>query len=484
MSPSLFFATVDETELNAALAGTKVHGYPWNGQHPTFRMGPRTFGMLCKQHDSDFFQPLVLIVRKDEHRRLFGRLAQIRTDFSPLTTWCHILTPKQFEPFHELNREPELGGFEAAWTGVAVAEALLLSDIQLSDLKIPACLATVSFAIARSAALWQTPIEETIERYDAAHQLFRPTDQRMLRLRAAFDPVWNVLAVASDYAPSKPDSRLGLLVEAVTSLHHARLNNIPDEQSGFFQRLSGIAAEAEELIGLPRLTPEQRVKIFDNITSRLAAPNDSGVSRIALAMLAGYVSTVAAGGAASLSLLQPHAQRWPEITGWAYALGSLGQRVVWTSSFDGLGRLIIRELMRAFRLDEGPTCDFALDEATILFDAQLADPFVYLRIKQARIATISLVPGVNVPVPLREQSPEARSSEDVRRDRQSDNLARSVSSDTLEVLSEAVWRRLRSRIESYVDTAARNSLRNLERNRSNRRSSEQSKLPLKGPSDK
>src|ERR1700677_4518754 len=106
MSPSLFFATVDETELNAALVGTQVHGYPWNGQHPTFRMGPGTFGMLCKQHDSDFFQPLVLIVRKDEHRRLFGRLAQIRTDFSPLTTWCHILTPKQFEPFHELNREP------------------------------------------------------------------------------------------------------------------------------------------------------------------------------------------------------------------------------------------------------------------------------------------------------------------------------------------------------------------------------------------
>ena len=486
MSPSLLFANLDEAELNAALAGKGVHGYPWSEHHhPMVRTSSDTFGLLCRQYDSDFSQPLVIIAHEANRRRLFGRLAQIRTDFSPLSTWCHVLTPKQFEPFHQLNREADLGGLEAAWTGLTVAEALLLSDMQISDIKIAACLATLSFAIARSAALWQTPIEDVVERYDTAHQLFRPQEHRTTRLRTALAPIWEVLEVGSDYALASPNSRVRPLAEAVISLHRARLDNIPDEELRFFLPLSMVVPEAANLFRLPQLTPEQRVKEFDNVILKLAnTSNDHPIVRHALAMLAGYISTVAAGGTASLSLLQPHTHRWPEITGWAYVLGSLGQRVVWTSSFDGLGRLIIRELMRAFRLDEAPACDFALDEASVLFDAQLPDPFVYLRIKQARIATVSLMPGVNVPVPLREQSVDVRSIEDGIRDRQRHAIGKSANAD-LELLTDAVLRRLRGRIETLVDTTVRNSMRNIDKGRlPGKRSSQQSKLPLKGPDDK
>lgn len=488
MAPELLFASVDEPELNGLLSG-KSSGvaFPWHGRYSLARVPTGSFGVLCKKRrDSNFLQPLAIVAREEEFRRLFGRFAQVRSDLSPLTTWCHLFSSKRFESIDELSREANLGGLEAAWTGLAVAEAMLLSEMPVSRLKIAACLATQSFAIARTKALWDNSIKEILERYDSAHQMFRAKESRTIKLRTALDPVWASLSAASDYESKNHSLQLAPLVEGIRALHRARLDNDPEEASQLFIPLAAVVREAEVLHRLPQLTPEQRVREFDKVISGLSAiaPNESLVSRHALAMLAGYLSTVAAGGAPSLSLLEPHAQRWPEMTAWAYVLGSVGQQVVWTSSFDGLGRLVIRELMRSLRLDEAPTCDFSLDEAAVLFDSQLTDPLVHLRIKQSRIVTVSLTPGVNILVPLGEQIQEARSTDSLNRERAAEGSDRSINAETLELVSEAVWRRLRGRIERYVEALSRDSFRNYERGRPIKRSSAQSKLPLKGPDDK
>src|SRR5690606_30239228 len=139
-----------------------------------------------------------------------------------------------------------------------------------------------------------------------------------------------------------------------------------------------------------------RLRLFDMLVDRLDRTNERDFARrVGLAFLAGYLATIAAGGAPSLALTESSAQRWPEITAWAYVIGGLGERVVWSSGFDGLGRLVARELMRPLRLDEPPMCDVALDEVQVLVDPQLSDPFVHLRLKQARIVSIALLPGVN-----------------------------------------------------------------------------------------
>ena len=139
--------------------------------------------------------------------------------------------------------------------------------------------------------------------------------------------------------------------------------------------------------------------------------------------------------------------RWPEILAWAYVAGSLGESVLWTSSFDGLGRLVTRELTRSFRLDEPPTCDFALDEGSVLIDPKLSDPFVHLRIKQARIVTIALMPGVNIPVLIGE-SPSIGLRE---RTSQSRKRAERIPNDTkpelMAQLADALWPYIRERVE-------------------------------------
>jgi hypothetical protein len=61
-------------------------------------------------------------------RRLCGRYAQLRSDFSPLSSWCHLLTPKLFAPMESVLRVASLQGLEAAWVGLTIAEALLSVD--------------------------------------------------------------------------------------------------------------------------------------------------------------------------------------------------------------------------------------------------------------------------------------------------------------------------------------------------------------------
>lgn len=481
MMSEILFVSANDTDLNSLLKGKTVGiERQWHGRH-SVRVSHGEVGVLCKQlnYSSDLVQPLALIVQEAEYRRLFGRIAQVRSEFSPLSAWCHILTPERFESLDEPCREANVGGFDAAWTGLVVAEALLLSQLPISKLKIAACLATQTFAIARGKALWNIPINDSVLRYDQAQQLFRTRESRSAKLRSALHPIWNILSSSASSALVYEQNLLPL-VRSIQSLLEARSSESGDEAARFCLPLMSIVPEAEVLMRLPSLTPEQRVREFDKIIAAMSGVHSEAdvAKRHAYAMVAGYYATIAAGGAPSLSLLDSHNRRWPEIMAWAYVLGSIGERIIWTSSFDGLGRLVARELMRPFRLDEAPTCDFTLDEAFVLVDSQLTDPLVHLRIKQSRIVTVGLLAGVNILVSMGDQLAEHRET-DVSHsaERSADKLDGNISPKALDAITETVFRRLRGQMERYVDLRIQ-SLEGTsgDRPRTNKR---QSKLPFK-----
>lgn len=479
MMQHLHFAAVGEPELNGLLEGRLViPGVPWRGGGGVTRIAQGEFGVLFRQqaHHPDVAQPFVIVAREETYRRLLGRLAQIRSDLSPLTAWCHLITPNRFDALDDAGREADLGAYEAMWCGLVVAEALLLSELPISKLKIAACLSTQSFAVGRSRALWGVHSREALQKYDAAQQMFRPRETRITKLRSLLEPIWSSIAEASSETPAN-NSSLAPLVYAVRALRNARQSGNLDEGFQFSLQLKSIVPDLEVFSRLPQLGPEQRVREFDRLVSRLnETPSSDVLLRNSIAMLAGYLSTVVAGGAASLSLLEPHSQKFPEMMLWAYALGGVGERVVWTSSFDGLGRLIARELLRPVRFDEQPTCDFSLDEAAALFDPHLAEPTVHLRIKQSRAATVGLLPGVNIAVPLSDQVIEGRQDGLIARDRSRDEIDRR-SPESLDLIAEAVFQRLRGRIESLMEgVVARDS----ERSRLSKKSSGQPKLPFRG----
>ena len=401
MLPDVNFSKVNDDQFNLLMEGAHPqHSVPWSLRDTPVRLANNEFGVLwaSTQSEASVARPLAVVVRREDQQRLFGRFAQLRSDLSPFSAWCHIVTPDRLDAMDDLGRDANLGDYAAAWTGLVVAEAMLLAERSVARIRIAACMATQTFAVARANALWSPPFQETIQKYDLAQTLFPSEHRRSPRIRSAFEPIWSVLATLSLGAVRPHDDRLLPLVEAIHLLHLARIHKDPDEATPFLRPLRNILPD-ELMNGLERLSslsPEARVQAFDRSVSYLEK-SQSPRERQIFAAVAGYLATIAAGGIPSLSLLTASAQQWPEITAWAYVLGGVGEPVVWTSSFDGLGRLVARELLRPVRFDEPPTSDFALDEALMIMDPQLSDPLVHLRIKQSELLPSQFIPGSTCP---------------------------------------------------------------------------------------
>jgi len=490
------YTVADESELDELLSGHEVGGSTtWSKWSKPSRPRPGSTGVVwIKGNDpNDPAHPLVLISHEEDIRRLCGRYAQLRSDLSPLTAWCHLLTPQFMEPLESLVRTPDLAGMQAAWTGLIVAEAALLAERPVASIRISACIATQSFAIGRTNALWaRVPLEDIVKRFDTANRLCRSEttvqrgESRVAKLRLSLEPIWHTLVGLSQGRNVIRSSELEPIIAALQALRQARTDKDKQEARQLIRPLVTLVPEADTFEQLTELAPEARLRLFDKLVAALSNTPGERPSqrRNALAVLAGYLATVAAGGAPSLTLAEPHASRWPEITAWAYLIGGIGENVVWTSSFDGLGRLVARELLRPLRLDEPPTCDFSFDEANVLADSKLSDPLVHLRVKQARLVTVALLPGVNIAIPITEAAIQgAAKSEPNRPARTPETHVH----DPIAAFADALWPHIRTRMDEYMRSMQRGGDYPTQeseaspQNRGKRRSGSQPQLPLSNP---
>jgi hypothetical protein len=483
MGTEYHFTTATEEQLNTILAG---HDIGSSAPVPAWETLPRSnssIGVVYTKRPelAGVIQPVVLIVNDNDVRRLYARFATLRTDFSPLSSWCHVLSPDRFRAIDDLTREADLGGLQAAWTGLAIAEALLSTEKKLPNLLVTSCLATQTFAIARAKALWGVSVNALLDIYDTSRRIFKTPapETRGIRQRSALTPVWSSLSMLSG---SESNTEFRGVVEALRALTRARLDKDPQEARHLASPLLGVCQEGEWFSNLEDLTPEKRLSLFDRL---VAAINESGADRFslrrtALSLLAGYLATVAAGGSPTLSLVEATSRRWPEITAWAYVIGGVGEAVYWTSSFDGLGRLVAREMMRPLRLNDAPTCDCSVAEAEVLVDTKLRDSLVHLRIKQARTGTVALLPGVNVTVSLEEPaSREIGKDEYARQKGRELNAYNFAERDSITPLVEALWPYIRTRVQDLLGDAGLDLY--TDRGSGKRRLPAQPKLPLPEP---
>ena len=459
------YITADDVELDASLRGERVDGAvveDWF--RPGLLMAGRT-GVLAAvgTKANGPLRPLALVVHEEEIRRLCGRYATLRSDLSPLSTWCHLMTPATFEGVKGITHEPEFGDTVGAWSGVVVAEAMLLAGKSYVDLRFSACLATATYAIARSTALWENVMfDDAIERLDCANRLCRGrnvsqrNESRMARVRSSLRPIWACLAALTrDTGRDGGGGSVRPLVAALKALAEARAAGGSGEAGMLAGPLLKEVPEARAFERLEEMTPEARLRLFDSFTSALEeATVESSPRRGALGLVAGYLATVAAGGTASLGLVEQMADRFPELTTWAYLTGSIGERITWTSAFDGLGRLVARELRRPLRLDEAPTCDFAVEEGVALADPRLKEPLVHLRVKQARLLSVALFPGVNVAIPAADSTAEEDGSLGGKTERGAAGTPgkHDDSGNLLPLLAEALWPFIRPKVQALDAT--------------------------------
>ncbi|WP_133164316.1 hypothetical protein [Solimonas fluminis] len=457
MNYTYLFRVVDDDELNDVTIGHAIPGSQWIKREANIRIDAGRTGVLWRENSHrEVAQPLAVVARQEDLRRLFGRFAQTRNELSPLTSWCHYLTVEQFQKTTPTSREADLGGFEAAWSGLVIAEALLLGERPLRTLKLPACLGTRTFAVARTAALWgRVSIEDVLGRFDAANRLLRPREPASQRLISALAPIWQVLMALSQESSSPRSPETFRAIDALRGLARGRSNNREFEALEFAQPLMGMLPEADEIAILHQLTAERRLRIYDKLLKQLDGEENLS-QRMLLALAAGYLSTVAAGGAPSLSLAEREARRWPEILAWAYTIGGIGEQVTWTSGFDGLGRLVARELTRTLRLDEPPAADIAVDEAVVLVDPGLRDPLVHLKLKQQRIGTVALYPGVNISIALADAG-DTRTVEHDQKPATKASTSPPVDNALAATLANLLWPHIAERVRAVAEESASSS---------------------------
>ena len=450
------YFTAGDSDLDRLLQGKNVTGLVRADLRTSYSLLPGETGVLVAfgKTSEEPLRPLALVCHDQDVRRLCGRYAHIRTDFSPLTAWCHLLSSAFHKDLDGIIREPQFRGTEAAWCGLVVAEALLLSGRPLASIRISACLASATYAVARTKALWENPTIESIQdRFDSANKLCRGRGAaarhqvRVSQVRSSFVPMWKCLASlngASDYSSR---SELHPLVMALKALHDARTCNNQNEAEHLARPLMQTVPETKAFGRLAEMAPETRLILFDELVRKFTETDPKSlVRRSGLALATGYLATVAAGGSATLTLVDNWADHFPELTGWAYLVGGIGEGVTWTSGFDGLGRLIARELHRPLRLDEPPTCDFAFDEATVLADDDLKEPLVHLRIKQAKVLSVSIFPGVNISIPIVDASTSEVTCNETVEQSQGTEIQEQIGSkeNVLRTVAEALWPHLRT----------------------------------------
>jgi hypothetical protein len=445
---------------------------------------PGAVGVIYARNDSDpnRVRPLVLIGREDDLGKLCARYAQLRSDLSPLSVWCHLVAPSFFDQVDAVWHEARMDGLETAWAGLAIAEALMVSETPINRLRLQTCLVTQTFLVARTQALWkQAEVTTVMRRRDTAYRLLKASNIHMDRFRSSLMPIWDCLSGLSDggSAPVSGGERFYPLLRALAVLRESRRwNGEGPATLEFATALGPVVPEAGEFYSLEQQAPEARLRLFDRLIGALdkAARDDreaTGVRRHGLALLAGYLATVAAGGAPSLALLEKPGLRFPELVGWAYVAGSIGEQVSWTSGFDGLGRLVTREMMRPLRLDEAPECDFAFEEAKAVVDAQLGDPLVRLRIKQNNAVSVSIFPGVNVPVVI--EADEARNRKPAPESAQANSVER-IASALFELMRPLVQREIREQLGAQASRLPERSWEKYERK--NKRRGSDPELPL------
>ena len=412
---------------------------------------------------SDPPKPIALIAHEKDVRRLCGRFAHVRPDFAPLTTWCHLLKPEFSKNIDGIVHKPKFDSTLAAWCGVVAAETVLLNGRGIAEIDISTCFASSTYAIARSKALWpRLSIEDILNQVALSSEtcgtLNIPKFEREYaqRVRSAFDPLWNTLTSMMHNSNTYQEGKLAHNVEALQILESERKSGNSDEASKFVVPLSKFAPEVGVFDKFSELVPEKRLELFDDLVDKFKKTDSKDSRRRdALAMLCGYLSTKAAGGAPSISLVNKLGYEAPELIGWTFLIGGIGEPITWSSGFDGLGRLIARELNRPFRLDEPPTCDFALDEAVVLLDRELKDPLVHLKIKRSKDLSVALFPGVNIGVPTVEARRKAIDAKYHNKREVSESSAVGTKGDLASVLSDFLWPKLRERVVKEISFQAK-----------------------------
>lgn len=317
--------------------------------------------------------PVAVILEEGRRRDFLAWVLTYLPDFRPFTAYCRVVDASTAERSLSRKDEPRLGKLQEACLGLILAEAATYLERRPSNLSPVACASTYSFPMARALALGiltadHDPISNS---WYAGRNL---TNQPRLSLAMdALQGPWAVVLSLSTGVPPSPRSILrtppASIFDACLDLY--RTGDIQPQQWDVLTRgFPEIRATKERMHG-PR---EERVIAIEKSLPVLLNKRFNDATTVAF--LCGYLaSQVSPGTFDHSSLVAPHLQTFPTALLWYGLCAGLQERSNLQSYSVGLGRRVVRDVLRNENFLDRPHCDIALSELEVLSSAesQMAD---------------------------------------------------------------------------------------------------------------
>lgn len=401
MSRAITFERLSRSDLASALRGERHEvGATFNGG-PLPRLNPKDALVFWKGQSR---RPAIIGIADEDQEELFAWAFSFHRDLTPLTSWCNVVPLKELLRF--ADGEPstaDLSGLEAAWASAIVAEAMVLSRRGYESITLASCLATDTYGVARTASLYgaKSALTDTIEKSEQLRSALRTGADRW---RASSGTALGVLIRLMPNA-SHPISRVqDLLLRACRQLkNHGSTSDDSAFEEGIAAELSLGIRGLSNLAGIMGLPAEKRVELLRQIPVWATDAKDDD-ERSILFFVAGYLISGVGGAERDLRLAELFNSNYPHVLTWAAVLGSIGSQISWTDAFGGIGRLVVRELMRPFDPFDSPTADIAADE---LFTTSSKGQLRF-RTASRNVISVSLRPGVVVQSSVSEEDRPTR----------------------------------------------------------------------------
>jgi hypothetical protein len=336
--------------------------------------------------------PRVVVVNEGKAQDFLAWVVTYFPNHRPFTAYCRVVERPVAESSLALFRKPSLGRLEDGCAGIILGETASYLDTrqEIRTLSSRAAESTYSFCMARAMALGiaSSCFGMVTEGWLEARQLTR--QPRLNTDILSMQPVWSAMFQLSNGGRGEriatlTDELMEILFELFErgEIHSYSLDRLTRNLSfsSFYREMDG-----------PR---EQRVQLLNRALVELTSGElgNDDVNGFLAGLLTAYVGP---GTLDYIGLLRPHVQRLPSALVWYGLIAGLQSSSSVQSFGMGLGRRIVRDVLRNEEFLDLPTCDIAMAELSVFSRATALD----FRTASRSHLEIEIAPCTNVTLRL------------------------------------------------------------------------------------
>jgi hypothetical protein len=306
-----------------------------------------------------------LIVTPTEQRDFFAWALTYLNTLRPISAFVRIATYDVAERALRLLTTPSLRRRESACAGLILGEAATYIEGKrdLQDVSVRVCAGTYSYVMARALALAfaASDVDSLSNAWFDARTL---TGQPVLSLGpSALRAPWQVVQGLEDgILDSRADTESAPLAVFQACANMYFKGQMEQRQ---WLELDSEVPMISRYASMMRGPREDRVSALERAASELGS--SSPTNRVSLAFALGCLaSQIAPGTMEHMSLLSPYNHAFPGILLWYGLCAGLQRRSSVDLYAGGLGRRIIREVVRNEAFLDRPSCDICLPELKVL----------------------------------------------------------------------------------------------------------------------